>query len=83
MIKKRDTCLYCEEQMESETAKKKFCSDKCKVYWHRENPKVTLKNYNKQSTGTTKDYTKKAAENESIDTRKPFMSDIIKKKLGL
>lgn len=39
MIKKRENCLYCGEKMESKTAKKKFCSDKCKVYWHRENPK--------------------------------------------
>lgn len=37
MIRKRDSCLYCGEEMESKTAKKKFCSDKCKVYWHREN----------------------------------------------
>lgn len=37
MIKKREACLYCGGKMESKTAKKKFCSDKCKVYWHREN----------------------------------------------
>lgn len=24
--------------MESKTTKKRFCSDKCRVYWNRENP---------------------------------------------
>jgi len=37
MIKKRETCLYCGEKMESITAKKKFCSPLHKLYWHREN----------------------------------------------
>ncbi len=37
MIKKRETCLYCGEKMESITAKKKFCSALHKLYWHREN----------------------------------------------
>jgi hypothetical protein len=36
MIKKSDTCLYCGEKMESQTAKKKFCSTKCRVYYNRE-----------------------------------------------
>jgi hypothetical protein len=36
MIKKNENCLYCGEKMESETAKKKFCSDKCRVYFGRE-----------------------------------------------
>jgi len=25
--------------MESQTSKKRFCSDKCRVYWHRKHPK--------------------------------------------
>ena len=25
--------------MESQTSKKRFCSDKCRVYWHRKYPK--------------------------------------------
>ncbi len=28
--------------MESETSKKKFCSDKCRVYWHRKYPKGNI-----------------------------------------
>jgi hypothetical protein len=31
-------CIYCGERMESQTSKKKFCSDKCRVYFHRKYP---------------------------------------------
>ena len=31
------SCLYCEQEMESITLKKRFCSDKCRVYYNREN----------------------------------------------
>lgn len=37
MIIKIKSCLYCEQEMESITAKKRFCSDKCRVYYNREN----------------------------------------------
>lgn len=37
MIIKVSTCLYCEQEMDSITAKKRFCSDKCRVYYNREN----------------------------------------------
>ena len=36
MIQKIENCLYCGNKMESITAKKKFCSPKCKVYFNRE-----------------------------------------------
>ena len=36
MIKKTENCLYCGEKMESITAKKRYCSSKCKVYDYRE-----------------------------------------------
>lgn len=48
MIIKRETCLYCGEKMESKTAKKKFCSEKCKVYWNRE--KVLVKELDESLT---------------------------------
>lgn len=35
MIKKTENCLYCGKKMDSVTAKKKFCSDLHRVYWHR------------------------------------------------
>ena len=37
MIKKKENCLYCGEKMESKTAKKSFCSVKCRVYFNRAN----------------------------------------------
>ena len=30
-------CLYCEQEMEIVTLKKRFCSGKCRVYYNREN----------------------------------------------
>lgn len=36
MIKKKENCEYCGEKMESITAKKRFCSEKCRVYASRE-----------------------------------------------
>jgi hypothetical protein len=32
-------CIYCNERMQKGTSKKRFCSDKCRVYWHRKYPK--------------------------------------------
>ena len=37
MIKKIENCTYCGEKMESITAKKKYCSPKCRVYHNRKN----------------------------------------------
>jgi len=69
MKKKKESCKYCGEKLDAKTTRAEFCSPKCKVYWHRENPKVVLKNFNKQSTGTTKNYTEKQPEtNYSINT---------------
>lgn len=36
MIKKRETCKYCGEKMESKTAKKQFCSEQHRIYYFRE-----------------------------------------------
>ena len=35
MIKKKENCEYCGEKMESKNAKRRFCSDKCRVYSSR------------------------------------------------
>jgi len=39
MINRTPYCIYCNEKMHSQTSKKRFCSDKCRVYWHRKYPK--------------------------------------------
>lgn len=35
MIPRKEFCEYCNEKMESKTAKKRFCSEKCRVYSSR------------------------------------------------
>ena len=39
MIKKVENCIYCGEKMESITAKKRYCSAKCRLYFNREKTK--------------------------------------------
>jgi len=36
IIKKAEHCIYCGKKMESITAKKRFCSDTCRVYFNRQ-----------------------------------------------
>ncbi len=38
MKKKNENCKYCGDKLEAKTTRREFCSNKCKVYWHRENP---------------------------------------------
>tara|TARA_R110000868_G_scaffold90367_1_gene250994 strand:+ start:354 stop:668 length:315 start_codon:yes stop_codon:yes gene_type:complete len=33
---KKENCKYCGEKLEAKTTRREFCSNKCKVYWHRE-----------------------------------------------
>jgi predicted nucleic acid-binding Zn ribbon protein len=42
MIKKIENCIYCGEKMESITAKKKYCSAKCWLYFNRERKKAII-----------------------------------------
>lgn len=35
--------MYCGKEMESKTAKKKFCSTSCRVYFNREKTKTPFK----------------------------------------
>lgn len=32
-------CKYCQTDFTEGTTRKTFCSSRCRVYWHRENPK--------------------------------------------
>jgi predicted nucleic acid-binding Zn ribbon protein len=36
-FKKQTHCLYCGKEMDAKYRSKKFCSDKCRVYFSREN----------------------------------------------
>ena len=55
-------CKRCGKDFTPKNPKGKFCSDKCRVYFGRE---VLVKNHTEPDK--PKDYTKKAAKNESIN----------------
>lgn len=81
-------CLECEKELINTEGKrpKKFCNNTCRSnYWQKENRKkksiVAIQNLN-EPTGT-KETKPPSTTNTTIDTRKPFMSEAIKKKLGL
>lgn len=44
---KRDTCGYCNGKMEAKYRSKRFCSDKCRVYFNRENVKFDVQKTDK------------------------------------
>lgn len=82
----------CQIEFEPNKPKQVFCSAKCRVYYSRENKStVKNKNVNGEKDKVIIDATKPTnivkpqetpKSNYKIDTRKPFMSDAIKKKLG-
>jgi len=41
-FEKRDNCEYCENPMEAKYRNKRFCSDKCRIYWNREKDAIKL-----------------------------------------
>ena len=53
MIVKNESCLYCGEKMESKTAKKKFCSNLHRLYYHRELKRGSLVKVNNLTAPNT------------------------------
>ena len=41
---KKTVCEYCENEMKSTYRNKRFCSDKCRVYFNREKHKPNIEN---------------------------------------
>jgi len=39
---KSEKCLYCDAKLEAKTTRQRFCSDKCRVYWNRENSAIKV-----------------------------------------
>lgn len=74
MIKKIENCQYCGEKMESKTAKKRFCSTKCRVYFNRE-PKsggsVTVEFKKLDKIASNLDVSKSNADNVTYYHKKP------------
>ena len=70
MIKKKENCEYCGEKMESITAKKRFCSEKCRVYASR--VKSVLKNEpQKQIIGSNLEDVRKSVQIPVQSEKKP------------
>ena len=73
MIKKKENCEYCGEKMESITAKKRFCSEKCRVYASR--VKSVLKNEpQKQIIGSNLEDVRKSVQ-ISVQSEKKTISE--------
>lgn len=74
MIKKKENCEYCGEKMESKTAKKRFCSTKCRVYFNRE-PKsggnITVEFKKLDKIASNLDASKPKADNVTYFHKKP------------
>jgi predicted nucleic acid-binding Zn ribbon protein len=72
MIKKKENCEYCGEKMESITAKKRFCSEKCRVYLSR--LKSVLKNEpQKQIIGSNLEDVRKLVQIPVQSEKKPIL----------
>lgn len=72
MIKKKENCEYCGEKMESITAKKRFCSEKCRVYASR--VKSVLKNEpQKQIIGSNLEDVRKLVQIPVQSEKKPIL----------
>lgn len=86
-MKEKIKCLYskCENEFVPKNTKTKFCCASHRVMWHRENgePKTETKVQDLNEYTGNKEAKPTKTTNTTIDTRKPFMSEAIKKKLGL
>lgn len=86
-------CKFCKKELTQTPGKKKkeFCGETCRSnYWYglnkkgRSASKTVVQDLNKQSEGKTQSLSKNSPKtNYTIDSKKPFMSDAIKKKLGI
>ncbi len=75
-FEKRKNCLYCEKEMDAVYRNKKFCSDKCRVYFGRENKVVISNDVSvKDATKPTNEIKppKQPKTNYSINTAKKEM----------
>lgn len=81
MIEKILNCIYCHKPMESLTAKKKFCSEKCRVYYHRELARGTLGIPIVEITKKVKNYYAETIENNFPEPNSKSVKKSISDKL--
>lgn len=73
-FEKNTICKYCGGELNAKNRNKKFCSDKCRVYYNRENPtepKIILTDLTKPNKEIKPVDVKKPITNTVIDTSKP------------
>lgn len=68
---KNSTCEYCEKEMISKNRNKRFCSSKCRVYFKRENVKLTAQE-------TKKDLSQVSAKNSTKELSKSEMFKLMR-----
>lgn len=71
-FEKSSHCQYCNKPMEAEYRNKKFCSDKCRVYFNRENKvkKVSVSDFTKPANVVKPITEKPQTSNFTINTKK-------------
>ena len=72
---KKEACEYCGNQMDAKYRNKRFCSDKCRTYFNRENPKVKVINMNSNSEQKKPITDKPPKTNVTINTTKEVAPD--------
>ena len=90
-FKKNTTCLYCGENMEAKYRNKRFCSNKCRVYFKRESGEkiIVEKSAPKPAPNPSKEQPNEIQPEKTLQSvlqstkRQPFMSEAMKKKLGI
>jgi len=68
---KNSKCGYCGEEMIPVNRNKKFCSDKCRVYYRRENVKFI-------AAKTGQDSPQKSVESVTSSQKEPTKAELLK-----
>ena len=75
-LDKNTNCEYCGKDLEAKYRSKRFCDDKCRVYFNRENkpPKIEVKDL----TAPTEEVKPKETPttNYAVDTAPVFKNDV-------
>lgn len=75
-LDKRTNCEYCDKVLDAKYRSKRFCDDKCRIYWNRENLKVVKPVIPPEPQNEVKEEPPKKEEFSSFN-------DYRKKKLGI
>jgi hypothetical protein len=80
---KNAACAYCEKEMVSINRNKKFCSDKCRIYFRRENVKLIDQKNRQAESDLAQMPVKKVAELPKNSNELSAFDKYRNKKLGI